>query len=342
MATTNSPSNTPNPKSSSNTDNSKQRLIAISAVIIVLLLAVNIFLVIGYNKKGNDNAQLTSQLDESEQLKAELEKQYYEALSELEEMRGSNEELNALIEQQKAELKESKDQIDGLLRSKRNYDKARQEIRNLSAKVEQYVAEINQLKQENEELTANVAQLSEEREQLTTNLDSARAANQELSTARATLVTEKEALEKDRAALSKKVNIASVIKVGEIEVEGQKLKKSGKAVRKRYAKNVEQLEICFNTTLNEIVPNGTEEFVIRIINPVGETVALEDLGSGVFTNEATGEQIRYTASADVDYDGAPSKQCTIWKSDQPYQKGYYDIEVYNKGFLAGSSQFRLK
>ncbi len=40
------------------------------------------------------------------QLKADLEQQYYQllALSELEGMRGSNEELNALIEQQKEEL----------------------------------------------------------------------------------------------------------------------------------------------------------------------------------------------------------------------------------------------
>merc|ERR1712137_961179 len=84
--------------SSPKQDNSRQKLIAIAAVIIVALLGVNAFLIVNSMNKSKANKELTSQLDESEQLKAELEKQYYEALSELEEMRGSNEELNALIE----------------------------------------------------------------------------------------------------------------------------------------------------------------------------------------------------------------------------------------------------
>ena len=39
----------------------------------------------------------------TEKLKQELEKQYHEALSDLEEMRGTNEEMDALIEQEKVE-----------------------------------------------------------------------------------------------------------------------------------------------------------------------------------------------------------------------------------------------
>ena len=105
MTTTSSGSSSkPNPKP----DNSKQKLIAVSAVIIFLLLATVIGLAVRLNNVGNTKAALSTQLDESEQLKAELEKQYYEALSELEEMRGSNEELNALIESQKEELKTQK------------------------------------------------------------------------------------------------------------------------------------------------------------------------------------------------------------------------------------------
>ena len=98
---TNSPNTgkpTPNPTPTSTPikkDNSKQRFIAIAAAAIVALLIINAILLVSYNKRGTENAQLTSQLDESEQLKAELQEQYYTALSELEEMRGSNEELNA-------------------------------------------------------------------------------------------------------------------------------------------------------------------------------------------------------------------------------------------------------
>ncbi|MEM8528886.1 MAG: hypothetical protein AAGG68_29900, partial [Bacteroidota bacterium] len=57
-------------------DSSKQRLIAISAVVIVLLLGANVFLFMNKTKQDAENKELTSQLQESDQLKVELEKQY--------------------------------------------------------------------------------------------------------------------------------------------------------------------------------------------------------------------------------------------------------------------------
>ena len=118
--------------------------------------------------------------------------------------------------------------------------------------------------------------------------------NNELSTAKAALVSEKESLENEKSALSKKVNYASVIKVADVSATGWKNKQSGKPKKKSYAKNVEYLKICFDATANEITDAGMEQFYVRIINPIGETLAVEDLGSGITTNTKTGEEIRFT------------------------------------------------
>lgn len=343
MATnSSSPNVNPKPASSPKPDNSRQRLIAIAAVIIVALLGINAFLLISYNKRSKMNKQLTYQLDESEQLKAELEKQYYEALSELEEMRGSNEELNALIEQQKTDLKDSKDRIDRLLRDNGNLKRAREELNAMKGQVEQYVVEINQLRQEVEELNLQNNQLSESNQLLNTDLESQRTANQELSTAQAALVSEKTELEQQNQTLSQKVNIASVVKVQNVEITGMKMKSSGKAVKKNYAKNIDQLQICFNTTANQVAEMGTEEFLIRVINPLGETLAIEELGSGTFVNNATGEEIRFTQMKDLDYNQEAGSLCTTWSPNQPFSQGEYAVEIYNKGYMAGNGSFRLK
>ena len=55
-----------------------------------------------YNKAQQDKviAKHKMELDDAEQVKVELEKEYYEALSDLEELRGDNTELNAMIENQ--------------------------------------------------------------------------------------------------------------------------------------------------------------------------------------------------------------------------------------------------
>lgn len=338
MSTTNTNPAPGNPKK----EDGQQKLKIAAIVTIAVLAVVCIVLVISLVNKNNANENLSSELNESEQLKAELEKQYYEALSEMEELRGSNEELNALIESQKTELKGAKERIEALLQDSRNLAQARREIRNLNAQVDQYLAEINQLRQENEELTARTAQLTEENTSLSTTLDSARIRNMELSSTKAALVSEKEAIEADRARLAKKVNIASVIKVAKIEAEGLKVRNNGKTATRRKAKNVDQLQLCFNTTANQVAEPGMERFLIRIVNPLGETMAVESMGSGVFTNNATGEQARYTMIKEVDYDQDEQRLCMVWAPSRAFQEGKYKVEIYNKGHLAGSSDFELK
>ena len=332
---------TPNPGSGKN-DEGQQRLKIAAIATIAVLSIVCIVLVISLVNKNQANGSLTSELNESEQLKAELEKQYYEALSELEEMRGSNEELNALIEAQKGELKDAKGRIDVLLRDSRNLAEARKQIKGLNTQVEQYVAEINQLRHENEELAARTAELSEKNYALNSKMDSARMRNMELSSAKAALVSEKEAVEADRARLAKKVDIASVVKVTNVEAEGLKIRNNGKTASRRRAKNVDQLQVCFSTTANKVAAAGVEAFLIRIINPLGETLAVESMGSGVFVDSANGEQIRYTTVKEVDYDRDEQRLCLVWRPTGAFQEGNYEVEVYNKGYLAGTTSFQLR
>lgn len=339
---TSSPSPTPTNSGPGKQDQSQQQLKVAGIVTIAILAILCVVLVANLISKNKANNNLTYELNESEQLKAELEKQYYESLSELEELRGSNEKLNALIETQKSELKDSKERIEALLRDSRNLAQARKEIKNLTAQVEGYLAEINQLRQENEQLTARTTELTEENVSLTTNLDSARIRNMELSSAKAALASEKEAVEAERSFLAKKVNIASVIKVKNLEASGMKMKGSGKAVSRRSAKNVDQLQVCFNTTANEVAEPGTEQFLVRIVSPLGETLAIEEMGSGIFTNSANGEQIRYTQAEEVDYKQSEQQVCTLWSPNQPFAEGNYKVEIYNKGYLAGSTTLELR
>lgn len=325
------------------TPDSKQKTylnaaIAAAAVFFVLALVFGFFWMKS-NKKGNT---LEAKNAEVEQLKAELEKDYYQALSDLEEMRGSNEELNALIETQKEELSSQKAQIDKLLRDNRNLASARRQMADLNAKAQQYLAEINQLRQENEQLVAQTNQLAEEKQILETSLQETRETAQELSSAKSQLETQKQQLEQTTQRLAEKVNIASVIKVEALEVTGLKVRDNGRTTTKRAARNVDQLQICFNTTENEVAPAGEELFFIRIINPNGETQSIEALGSGVFQNNESGESYRYTRTAAVAYENAMEEVCVNWAPGQEFQEGEYKVEVYNKGYLSGASTFELR
>jgi myosin heavy subunit len=340
MATTQS-NPTPNPAPQPRKTEKKPKLSPIAIVAIVVLLALNAGLWYGFMQRGKDNAELTAQVDETTQLKAQVEQQYYEALSELEEMRSDNEEMNALIEEQKLALKEQKEKIEGLLRDSRNLTKARAELQNLRSQMEGYVAELNQLREQNAQLAAQNNQLSYERDSLGQGLEEARFNNTQLASERAVLVAEKEELTSTTRQLQRKVTAASVIKASNLEVSGQKERRSGRFVNRRNADNVDQIQICFNTQANEVAEPGEEQFFIRIISPQGETLNVEALGSGIFTT-AAGETLPYTTQESFVYDQSANSLCSFWAPGTPFSSGDYKIEIYNKGHLAGQTTLTLK
>lgn len=324
-------------------NSSQQRLLAIAAVVVVALLAINAFLLYNKVSQGKVIDQQQAELDEAGRLKIELEKQYHEALSELEEMRGANEELNAIIDQQKIELKQQRDKVAQLIQDGKQLNRARAELNNMKGQVEQYLAQINELKAENESLREEREQLTERSQKLAENLDSARMKNQALSSDYQSLSSEKQQLSEERNRLADKVNLASVIKIPSIEVTPLKERNSGKTVKKKYAKNVDQLKICFKTSENKIAKAGVEQFHVRIITPVGETMAVEGLGSGKIYSRDSGEEVLYSFVKEYDYANDEAQICHNWDPNLgAFGKGKYVIEVYNKGHLAGTSDFILK
>jgi len=318
------------------------RLLPFLIVLLVGTLGVTAWLAFDRNEVMTQRDEMVAQLNETNTLKRDVEKQYYESLNELEEMRGSNEELNTLIDAQKAELTDSKKRIDALMRDKRNLGKVRNELASLKEQTASYVLEINELREQNGLLTEQNLNLNQANEGLKETVAQATAANEELTTARAALMSEKEVLMEERSALANTVTMASVVKVGSVNVTGLRMKDNGKTVRKKYAKNVDLLNICFQTTTNDVTPIGSEEFYVRIINPLGETLAVEEMGSGVLTNSLTQEKVRYTKVAEHQFNNDISEVCVTWDTPVQLSSGDYGVEVYNKGYLSGQGTFRLK
>lgn len=317
-------------------------VVPILIVAILALLGVIGYMYVTLGETETERTELAEKLDETEQLKMQLNSQYYESLNELESMRGTNAELNELIDAQTADLEQQKNRISRLMGDRRNLSAAREEIAGLKATTAQYVAEINQLREANGLLTQQNASLSDENQGLQQTVAEANVANQELTNARAELMSEKQVLLGERAVLSEKVTMASSVKVGNIETTGLRLKNNGKTVRKKYAKNVDLLNVCFETTENNIVQPGDEVFHVRIINPLGETLAVEEMGSGVLVNALTKEQVRFTKAVEHAYTNGAGEVCLTWDAPAALAKGDYGVQVYNKNYLAGEGSFRLK
>lgn len=318
-----------------NNTKSKQNFTAIAVAIILALAGLNGYQWYSNSKLSQSNEIKQSEVIELQKLNAELDQDYQSAVESLEEMRGDNQQLNSLIDAQKAELAAQKNKINDLIWSKKELDKAKVEIKNLNASVTKYLAEIKDLKEKNQILT-------DENVQLTATVDEVKKTNEEILTAKAALSKEKDELSKSNQALGSKVDMANAIKINFLEVKGYEASKKGKLSETSRAKNVNVLRVCFITETNMVTGSGQKRFYVRIVKPTGETVAMDDSGSGVLTNKLDNTQVRYTTSGDITYNNEDTNACIDWNVTEALVKGTYQIEMYNNGFPVGKGSFKLK
>lgn len=317
------------------TSQSKQNFQAIAIAIIIGLLGLNGYQWYVNSKLSGANQVQKSEMMELQKVQEELDQDYQTALESLEEMRGDNAQLNALIDSQKSELKAQKDKINNLIWTKKELDKAKMELKTLNSNVTKYLADIQQLKEENKILTEN-------NQELTLRVEDEIKAKEEVIQARNALSEEKDNLTKSNAALGSKVDMANAIKINFMEVKGYEVKDGGKLKERSKAKDVQMLRICFLTETNMVTSAGQKKFFIRIINPQGETIATDASGAGVLTNKLDNSQVRYTTSGEISYKNEDTNACIDWTVPNTLVKGDYKVEMFNNSFLVGKGAFKLK
>jgi DNA repair ATPase RecN len=146
----------------SNANDRAKKLLPWAIAGIIALAGTNIATWVGMSNKKEQLTTTQTELKKEEDLNAQLEQQYKDAIAQLEEMKGKNTELNTLIDNQKAELTSQKERINGLINVKKDLNSARAELARMKASVQGYLDQIAQLEVKNKELTENVATLTTE------------------------------------------------------------------------------------------------------------------------------------------------------------------------------------
>lgn len=322
-------------------DSSKKNNTPLFVTAIAVLLAVSGYLAFDRSQLANSNTQYKTMVEEAQAVSQDLQLSYTDVSEQLENMKSDNVDLNALIEEQKAKLSKQKDKINSLMWTKGKLNEARKEITALEEMGARYLSEITQLKEENALLAEANSSLTAEKAVLTQRVARSTEENEELMAKKTELEDYNKELAKEKDFLSKKVSVASVVKVDNVIGTGYKVNKKGKIAKRKYAKYVDRVSVCFTTEANLVTDQEEEEFYLRIVNPLGETMVIEDLGSGILVN-ADGESVRFTNSATIDYGNNEKQVCIDWEPSMRFAKGIYEVEIYNKGHKAGSGSFRLK
>lgn len=309
----------------------------------IVLVVLSGYLWFKNSQLNSEFKKQQSELQDLEKVNTELDQDYQASLETLESMKGDNEELNELIESQKKELAAQKEKVNNLIWSKRELNKARDEISNLKTMTESYVAEINTLKEENELLSAENASLAQKNATLNTQYVAASTENASLKTNNTELNTKNESLASENTGLSRKVNMASAIKINHLSLTGYSINSDGsKKKKKRRAKRMNMLEACIITETNMVVESGPQQFYLRIVDPLGEVLISENDGSGITKNELNQTDVRYSVGKIVTYNQEDLETCIPLKPETKIIGGDYLVEIYNNGYMVGHGTFKLK
>ncbi|MFT4566218.1 MAG: putative nuclease with TOPRIM domain [Saprospiraceae bacterium] len=313
----------------------------ISGIIIALLLMLSGYLWYENGQLKNAHQEKIVEFSELQSVQEELDSDYQEALESIEGLRTDSQELNALIDNQKEELKAQKTKINNLIWTKRELNTAREEISKFESLTAGYLAQISDLTAKNEMLQGENNKLIKDVLVLNQDLTAEKEVSADLEEARTVLVSEKEDLQTFNQKLSDKVEIGSAIKINYISFEGGSVNDDGSWKRRKLNKRMDVMRTCFRTETNVVVPAGEETFYVRLINTNGETVMDDDLDSGEITNKLTGETIRYTMSGTLTYNNEDTEACMDWNPDGVIEKGTYGVAIFNKGYQVGSGTFEL-
>lgn len=134
--------------------------------------------------------------------------------------------------------------------------------------------------------------------------------------------------------LSTMVEQGQVVKGRGIVLEA--LNKKG-AVTNRSSR-VEKLRTCLSLVENEIAQKGWRRVYIRVKDPDG--VLLMESPDQQFT--FNGEQIYFSSSREVDYNGQELDIIIYFSGETEYRKGVYQVEVYTDEAMLGSADMILK
>lgn len=310
MADTNYPSSSTTPPANRPNNNTRNILIG--------LLAAGLLGTWGYVLYDKNKTQETIQVKSAEISSATTARDsvqtiYNEALTRLDSLVGSNNNLTGQLTDRQSEIVKLKNQINGIMRNKNasaaDLKRARTLIGSLNDKINGLEAEVARLMGENQQLAANNTVLTGEKQKLTTDLQTTTQQKEELT---------------------QKVDVASTFAASNFNIKGIDEKGNGKEKETDKAKKVNKLVVSFDVE-NRIAQSGPADLYVIVTAPDGQVISNPANGSGTLTTRNDGERA-FTTKQSIDYVQGTHQNVSFPLRQDKFQTGDYKIEVYNNGF----------
>ena len=170
--------------------------------------------------------------------------------------------------------------------------------------------------------------------------------NDELLTQNTTLKTEKNELSstlkevnESKQALESKVAIASQLKAENFQILAVSDKGREREMPAK-SRQVDKIKVSFNIAQNDVAPIEGKNILVRIVDDKGQVIFDVAKGSGTFMYDNKEEF--YTANQEILFDNSKQRLTFEYAKGSEYEPGVYLLEVYTDDYKMGSSRFEIK
>jgi hypothetical protein len=240
--------------------------------------------------------------------------------NELIELQGEYSQLSSDNDSLNVQLDREREKVDQLLERIKQTDAANR------SKIRQYEKELGTLRSIMKHYIFQIDSLN--------TLNIALRKDAELARAEAAKSAERyQELSKTTDEYAKLVEQGSEIKGRGINIVG--INASNKETDR--SSRIKKLRTCLSLIENSIAPKGPMRVYIRVKGPDGILMTSDQ--QRIF--EMNGEQLVYSESREVDYQGAEVEVCIYFASEQ-FTKGVYTVEAYTSSGLLGTGDILLR
>ena len=170
--------------------------------------------------------------------------------------------------------------------------------------------------------------------------------NDELLTENTSLKTEKNQLsdsinriKQSSEKLADKVAVASQLKAENIEIFA--VNNKGKERDSPFkARQIDKIKVVFNIAENKVAPIEGKDIIVRIVDQNDQVIFDVAKGSGTFMVD--GKEVFYTASQEILFDNTKQQLTFEYQKGSDWEDGIYTMEVYTDEYRMGVKQFEVK
>ena len=144
-------------------------------------------------------------------------------------------------------------------------------------------------------------------------------------------------LNKENEILSEKVSVGSILEIISADVTALKYTNRGKEKTTKYAKNVQNIRVCFTLGANLISTSENKMVYMQLINSSGEII--ESSENQIIVNDTA---TNITTSSSFDYNNTEMEHCFDWQRTQPLIKDTYVLNLIIEGRVSKQLKVKLR